>query len=231
MSIGASICACIVVSVTVSVTGCGGGDDTPYKAAPAWSGRKPSLPSPPALPTTPVKSGDAYTIYGAIHHLRSRIHEKEVNGKEIAITGYIVESNIPDAPLCAVHPTGKKDPDDCKDIPIPSFTIADTKDDAKGQKIRVLGWASNFANVYEADKKYRNLKDAPKELYKDEVWAVDVPFPLPAVGAKVKVTGKYGFTFGRSSSGLVSEPQSGVLTYAKLEVLEPAPEPAKLPKK
>ena len=54
-----------------------------------------------------------------------------------------------------MHPTGKKDPDDCKDIPIPSFTLADTKDaDAKAQKIRVLGWASNFANVYEADKKY-----------------------------------------------------------------------------
>src|SRR5436190_33567 len=82
------------------------------------------------------------------------------------------------APPCAVHPTGKKDPDGCKDIPIPEFVIADAKGDTKGQKSRVLGWASNFANVYDAQQKYRNLKDAPKELYKDELWGIDVPFPL-----------------------------------------------------
>ena len=31
--------------------------------------------------------------------------------------------------------------------------------------------------------------------------------------------------------GLVSEPLTGVITYTKIEVLEPAPEPAALPKK
>ncbi len=226
--------AALVTSTILSslaVTACGG-DEQPYKAAPAWSGKKANLPAPPTLPSTPVKTGDAYTIYGAIHHLRSRIHEKEVNGKEITITGYIVDSNIPTAPLCAVHPAGKKDPDDCKDIPIPSFAIADAKGaDPKTPRIRVLGWASNFANVFEADKKYKNLKEAPKELYKDELWAVDVPFPLPANGAKVKVTGKYGYTFAKSSAGLVSEPLTGVLTYTKIEIVEPAPEPAALPKK
>jgi hypothetical protein len=209
-----------------------GSDEQPYKAAPAWSGKRANLPAPPTLPATPVKTGDAYTIFGAIHHLRSRIHEKEVNGKEISITGYIVDSNIPTAPLCAVHPAGKKDPDDCKDIPIPAFAITDAKGaDPKAQRIRVLGWASNFANVFEADKKYKNLKAPPKELYKDELWAVDVPFPLPANGAKVKVTGKYGYTFGKSSAGLVSEPLTGVMTYTKIDVLEPAPERAALPRK
>lgn len=226
----ALVLVAVVPALTVSV-GCSSGSDEPYKPAPAWSGKKASLPAPPTLPSNPVKVGDAYTIFGAVHHLRSRIHEKEVNGKEIAITGYIVESNVTTAPLCAVHPKGKKDPDDCKDIPIPGFTIADAKGDTKGQKIQVLGWASNFANVYEAQQKYKNLKEPPKELYKDEMWGADVPFPLPAVGAKVKVTGRYGFTFNKASSGLVADPQNGVLTYTKVEELEAAPEPALLPKK
>jgi hypothetical protein len=216
-----------VASLT-TLTACGE-EEQPYKAAPAWSGRAVGLPAPPALPTNPIKAGDAYTIFGAIHHLRSRVHEKEVNGREITITGYIVDSNIPTAPPCAVHPTGKKDPDDCKDIPIPAFAIADSKDDAKAPRIRVLGWASNFANVFDAFQKYNRLKDPPKELVKDELWGVEIPFPLPAVGAKVRVTGKYGYTFAKSSAGLVSEPATGVLTYTKIEIVEPAPEAAKLP--
>jgi len=224
----------LAAAVSLATASCGS-DEQPYKAAPAWSGKKASIPAPPALPATPVKAGDAYTVYGAIHHLRSRIHEKEVKDKEIAIVGYIVDSNIPTAPLCAIHPTGKKDPDDCKDIPIPSFAIADTKTvdpkDTKAQKIRVLGWASNFANIYEAQKKYAGKKDPPKELYKDELWSTEIPFPLPAVGAKVRVTGKYGYTFPKSSSGLVSEPATGVITYTKMEVLEPAAELAQLPKR
>ena len=176
--------------------GCGSSEE-PYKATPAWSGRKANLPAPPSLPSQPIKAGDAYTVYGTVHHMRSRIHGAEVTGKEIAIVGYIIESNISTAPPCAVHKTGKKDPEDCLNIPIPSFTIADTKDakptDAKTPRIRVMGWAANFANVFEAMEKYKNLKEAPKELYKDELWAVDVPYPLPAVGAKVKVTARTSF--------------------------------------
>ncbi len=209
--------------------GCGSSEE-PYKATPAWSGRKANVPAPPPLPSQPIKAGDAYTVYGTVHHMRSRIHGAEVTGKEIAIVGYIIESNISTAPPCAVHKTGKKDPEDCLNIPIPSFTIADTKDakptDAKTPRIRVMGWAANFANVFEAMEKYKNLKEAPKELYKDELWAVDVPYPLPAVGAKVKVTGKYGVNFSKSSNGIVADPLNGIMTYGKIEVLEPAPEPA-----
>jgi hypothetical protein len=219
------------VVLAVTGVGCGGSNDEPYKAQPAYSGRKANMPAVPTLPNNPIKSGDGYTVYGAIHHLKSRIHSTDVTAKEIAIVGYIVDSNIPTAPACAVHPTGKKDPDNCTNIDIPSFWIADSKGETKGQKIRVLGWAKNFASVYEAMQKYKNLKDPPKELYKDDVWAVDVPFPLPSVGAKVKVTGKYGFTFSKASTGLVSDPQNGVLTYTKLEVMEPAPEPAAFAKK
>lgn len=217
----------LATALAATTFACGNSDE-PYKATPAWSGRKPSLPSPPTLANKPIKSGDAYTVFGATHHLRSRIHEKEVNGKELSIVGYIVETNYAEAPPCAVHKAGKKDPDDCVS-PIPSFWIADEKGDVKGPKIRVLGWASNFANVFEAMSKYKGLKDPPKELYKDEFLAVDVPFPLPAVGAKVKITGKYGFVY--HGSQMVSDPQYGVFTHKQIEVLEPAPEPAAFAKK
>ncbi|MFO0677284.1 MAG: hypothetical protein U0169_12180 [Polyangiaceae bacterium] len=212
-----------VLAMSVVSTGCGANNDEPYKPAPAWTGRKASLPAPPANIVMPPKVGDTYSVARIIHDLRSRIHEKEVNGKEVTITGYIVESNIPTAPKCAQHPTGKKDPENCT-TEIPSFWIGDVKGDDKGKKIRVLGWASNFANVYDAMQKYKGLKEAPKKLVMDELKGVEIPFPLPAVGAKVKVTGKYGYTY--QGSGLVSDPNNGVLTYGKVEVLEPAPEPA-----
>lgn len=204
--------------------GCGNSEE-PYKAAPAWSGKKPSMPAPPTLTNAPVKVGDAYTIAGASHHLRSRIHDKEVTKASITIQGYIVEENISDAPACAIHKTGKADPEDCKSE-IPSFWIADTKDAGKdAPRIRVLGWAKNFASVHDAMDKYKALKevkDPAKDLYKDEIWNIEVPFPLPAKGAKVKVTGKYGFTFSKASGGLVSDPVNGVITYEKMEVVEQA---------
>lgn len=208
--------------------GCANGSEEAYKAEPAYSGRKASLPTVPTLPTTPIKAGDAYTVYGASHHLRSRIHSSEVTKNEIAIVGYIVESNIETAPACAIHKTGKGDADDCKS-PIPMFAIADTKGDTSENRIKVMGWASNFAQVFDAMEKYKGKKDPPKELVKDELWAVDLPFPLPAKGAKVKVTGKYGDNFSRASSGLVGDPIHGVMTYSKLEYLEPSEAPAAFP--
>jgi hypothetical protein len=201
-----------------------------YKPAPAFSGKKANLPAVPQLPTNPIKVGDSYTVFGAIHQLRSRYHSAEVTQKDI--------SNIPSAPACAVHPTGKKDPDDCKSE-IPSFWISDTKSNEKGaQRIRVMGWASNFSNVYDAMQKYKDLKEPPKHpptpdlagkpgmLILDELWAIDIPYPLPAVGAKVKVTGKYGVIFGKSSAGLVTDPVSGVMAYGSMDTLEPPTAPA-----
>jgi hypothetical protein len=216
----------VLAASFLSLGGCGG-EDAPYKPAPAWSGRKPSLPTPPTITNAPVKVGDAYTIAGAAHQLRSRFHDKEVTAKSITLQGYIVEENISDAPSCAIHKTGKKDPDDCVSE-IPSFWIADEKGAGKDKpRVRVMGWAKNFASVYEAMDKYKNLKEVKnpeKDLYKDEVWSVDVPFPLPAVGAKVKVTGKYGYSFTKSSTGIVSDPINGVMTYEKIEYVEPAPD-------
>ncbi|HSQ64769.1 MAG TPA: hypothetical protein VLM85_16205 [Polyangiaceae bacterium] len=212
--------------------GCNSNED-PYKPVPAWSGKKVSLPAPPALPTDPIKSGDAYTVYGAIHHLNSLYHNAEVTSKDITIVGYIVDSNIPRAPACAVHKTGKKDPDDCKwsdgkDLQIPTIWISDSKTDEKAPRIRVMGFADNYANLFDANEKYQHLKDPPgeKDVVKDELWGVDIPFPLPGVGAKLKVTGRYGVNFAKSSTGIEADPMHGIMTYqagGKWEYVEPPP--------
>jgi hypothetical protein len=213
-----------------AASGCGGEGDNPYKPQPAWSGRPVSIPAPPAMPTTPVKTGDAYTVYGAIHQLRSMMHAKDVTAQPISITGYIVDSNIPRAPDCAVHKTGKKDPDNCSPE-VPSFWIADDKGNDKGPKIRIVGWARNFAVIYDAMVAYNKLKpgDQPKDPVMDDMLNVAVPFPLPAVGMKVKLTGAYNVSKNVVSE-MVAEPIGGVMALTKMEVIEPSPEPAKFAK-
>jgi hypothetical protein len=224
-------CGSVLVALVlaVAVGGCNTNEE-PYKPIPAFTGRKPNLPPVPTLSSQPKKVGDAYTVFGAIHDLKSRIHSSEITAKPVTIAGYIVDANYATAPKCLQHPTGKKDPDNCPPPgttnEIPSFWIADAKGDTKGQKIRVLGWAKNWATVFDAMAKYKNLKDPPKELVKDDVWGVDVPFPLPNVDAQVKLTGKYGYTFTKSSTGMVSDPANGVMTYDKIEYTTPSPTPA-----
>jgi hypothetical protein len=198
-----------------------------YVAQPAWSGSKPKLPVPPELSSEPQKIGDAYTVHGAVHALRSRFESAELT-KEVSVIGFIVDTNLPRVDKCALHKTGIADPPGC-DTEIPSFTIADTKDATKGERIAVLGWASNFSKVFEAHLRYQKLSAPPAQLYQDPIWAVDVPFPLPSVGAKVKVTGKYGFTFTKSSRGISADPKNGIVTVRRVEYLEPAPAPAKFP--
>jgi hypothetical protein len=230
----------VVVLASGPFVGACGGEENPYKAQPAWSGKPANLPTPPALPTTPIKQGDAYTIYGAVHQLRSLLHGKDVTAQPISIEGYIVDSNIPRAPDCAVHKTGKKDPDNCpppgpggetKPIEVPSFWIADEKGNATGLKVRVVGWARNFAVIYDAMKAYKDVKpgEEPKKPVTDDMLNVDVPCPLPAVGAKVKVTGAYNVS-KVVVSDMVSEPIGGVMALQKLETVEQAPEPAKFAK-
>jgi hypothetical protein len=196
-------------------------------AAAASASASADIPDPPALSNAPRKIGDAFTVFGAVHALHSKYESKDV-ARETSIVGVIVASNLATAPACALHRTGKRDPDDCV-TEIPSFTIADERD-ATGPRIRVLGWARNFAVVFDANQRYRGRKTAPSPLVHDDVWNVDVPFPLPALGAKVKVTGRYGYTFTRSSTGMVADPEAGVFTYERLETLEPAPKPAQLGK-
>jgi hypothetical protein len=221
----ATLIALAVPALAGSLAACGQTEE-PYKPQPAYSGnRKAALPAVPSLPNKPIKVGDVYTVYGATHHLRSRVHNPDVNGKDVTISGYIVKTNLPDAPACAVHKTGKGDKDDCK-ASVPAFWIADEKGDDKNA-IKVMGWASNYAQIYDAITKYSNKNH--KESVKDEFWAVDVPDPIPNVGAKVQVSGNFAVSFTKSTSGVETDPTHGILTYAKLTYVEPPAEPGVLP--
>jgi hypothetical protein len=135
----------LVFVLGAATLGCGE-EELLYVAKPAVSGRKASLPSVPTLPQKAKKVGDAYTIWGASHDLRSRVHVEDVLGKKIAMIGYIVKTNYETAPPCAVHKTGKADPADCKPEP-PTFYIADEKGELK-DVVPVMGWASNFAQLF-----------------------------------------------------------------------------------
>jgi hypothetical protein len=217
------------VTLLAAVPGCGQ-DEQPYKPVPAYSGRKANLPAVPTLPNKPIKVGDSYTVWGVQHHLKSRVHNADVNGKELTLTGYIVKTNLPDAPECAVHKTGKGDKEDCK-AQIPAFWITDEKGGDQKNAIKVMGWASNFAQIYDGIQKYsaKTVGDTPPETVKDEFWGQDIPNPIPNVGAKVSVAGTYGVSFTKATSGVETDPLHGVMTAAKITYLEPPSEPATLP--
>jgi hypothetical protein len=214
-----------IAALLAAAAGCGG-DDNPYTPVPAWSGKKANLPAPAPLATTPIKAGDAYTVYGAIHQLRSLLHAKDVTANPITITGYIVDSNVGRAPECAIHKTGKADPEKCTPE-VPSFWIADEKGNTKGEKIRIVGWARNFAVICDAMKAYNKLKpgEQPAKPVNDDILNVAEPNPLPSIGAKVKITGSYSIT-KTVVSDMVSEPIGGVMALQKMETVEPAPQPA-----
>jgi hypothetical protein len=216
-----------------TLAGCGN-KERPYQPKPAYSGKKANLPAVPALPNKAKKEGDAYTVWGAIHDLRSEVHAKDFEGKEVSIVGFIVKTNMetacqddkkpaegedPCVPKCAVHKQGKADADDCAP-PIPAFWIAEHADekDFKTKAIPIKGWASNFAAVFSMVEEIDN-KDDKAELV-DTYSQNKLPNPLPNLGAKVKVTGTYGVTAATSSRGSESNPRTGILKVTKIEYLE-----------
>lgn len=222
--------ATITTLLVLSTSACGS-DKPKYEPRPSPSGVKANLPPVPNVPQKPIKSGDAYTVWGVSYQLRSRVHHKEVAGKKLKVTGYISKTNMMDAPPCAVHKTGKEDKDDCK-APIPTFWICDGKEDKDADCIRVMGWGSNFAQLYDAIEQYDKdrKKDAKdKEPFMDNFWGIKVPDPLPAKGAKVTVSGDYSTTFTKATTGAVADPIMGLLTYEEMQTLEPGPEEATLP--
>ena len=78
------------VLLAAASSGCNTNDE-PYKPLPAFTGRKANLPPVPTLSSAPKKVGDGpYTVSGAIHDLKSRIHSSEITAKPITIAGYIV---------------------------------------------------------------------------------------------------------------------------------------------
>ena len=211
--------------------GCGD-EGEPYQPVVPPAGVKANLPSVPSVPKRPIKEGEAYTVWGASYSLRSRVHHNDVAGRDLKITGYIVATNLDEAPKCAIHPTGKQDPEGCE-APIPTFWIADTKDATKADAMKVLGWASNYAQLYDAVNEYRKRRVSKRkkepEPLQDAFWGVKIPYPLPGVGAKVTVTGNYSTAFTRATSGTVADPIMGVLTYDDVEYLEEPAELATLP--
>lgn len=184
---------------------------------------------PPDLPHRLVKAGDDFTVWGATHHLRSRVHRAEVNRQTISVVGYVVRTNYDKAPACAVHRIGRGDKPGCRAF-VPSFTIADEKGET-GPAIDVMGWASSFAQLFtliEAIDKAPKGEEPRIEL-KDEFWGGALPNPVPNVGAKVKVTGTYAVTFTKGSGGAAANPKYGILTTDRIDLLEPPPKAAVLP--
>ncbi len=215
----------LVSVLCLGAIGCGT-EEIKYVPRPAASGAKASLPPAANLPKRPMKSGEAWTVWGASYSLRSRVHKKEVSQKRLSISGYITKTNMTDAPECAVHKGGKADPEDCKP-PVPAFWIGDSKDAAEADSIKVMGWASNFANIFDAIEEFDKGKENAEHL--DGFWGVKTPNPLPAAGAKVTVTGVYGSTFSKASSGAEADPFMGVVDFQEMTIQEPAAELATLP--
>jgi hypothetical protein len=203
-----------------------GQEEVKYKPKAPVKGVQATLPPVPNVPQRPIKNGDVYTVWGASYYLRSRVHRKDVAGKKLNISGYITKTNLADAPECAVHKGGEADPEDCKP-PIPAFWIGDRKDAPETESIKVMGWASNYAQVFDAIKEYDTGKEDAE--YMDTFWGIKVPNPLPAVGAKVVVEGTYSTTFTGASTGAEADPIMGMMHFLKMDVQEQAPELATLP--
>jgi len=229
------LAAPVLVSLSLAMlaglplAGCGDSKEGAYTPKPPASGKAANLPSVPTLPQKPKKVGDSYTVWGAIHDMRSRVHSAKILEKEITLTGYIVKTNLPDAPPCAIHKTGKKDGKECEanPPPIPVFWIADEKGASEKDAIQVMGFARNFAILYDALEKYKRANN--KDVVKDDVWGVDVPNPLPSKDAKVKVVGTYSTSFTKAASGAEANPMTGILAFKSMQYLEPAPTPGTLP--
>ncbi len=90
----------------------------------------------------------------------------------------------------------------------------------------MMGWASNFAQVYDAVEEFEKKEDAEKS---DTFWGVKLPNPLPMKGAKVTVKGDYSTTFVRATTGTEADPIMGILTYEEITYHEKAAELAYLP--
>lgn len=218
---------------------CGSGSKAPDRRPPVVAGVEVALVEPcpstapgtgaaPELPTVDlrrqlVKSDEGYTVWGLGYSLRSRQHKRGVTRDPVVVAGYVVATNLASAPRCAVHPTGVADPEDCT-APVPAFWIGDRPDAAISDSLKVMGFASNYAQLYDAIHAF----DRGEQAF-DAFWGQEIPNPLPAVGAKVSVTGKFGPTFAMSWSGTETDETMGILTFQSMQTLEPAAELATLP--
>jgi hypothetical protein len=191
---------------------------------------KPSVPPPlPAAPQVPdrlLRQGDAYTVYGASLRLRSQRQHPEMKGAEISVTGIIGKSNLSEAPRCALHQSGVADPEGCE-APVPTFWLCDTLDAPLSDCIRVIGWASNYAQIWDAILESRKPGSEPRV---DDFWGQVIPLPIPQKGAKIIITGSYGFVFSGATLGVAEfDPIMGILSYKQHQWIQPPPDNPNLP--
>lgn len=204
----------LAITVALGTFGCGK-EEAKYQPKPAPKVQA-SLPAVPNVPQTPIKRGDVYTVWGAGYSLRSRVLHKTLGDKPLSIEGYIVDTNLAQAPACAVHKGGKADPEDCKP-PVPTFWLADTKDAPRNESIQVMGFASNYAQIFDAIKEFDEKGE--KAEANDTFWGKPIPNPLPVKGLHVRITGPFSTTFTGASTGAQADPIMGILTYQKWEIL------------
>jgi tetratricopeptide (TPR) repeat protein len=217
---------CQVSAVLAQVLGRDVAPSAPKPAVPPSPVPLPAGLPVPKLVMQPQRAGDVYTVWGASYAFRSRQHHREVTDKPIAIMGYVVKTNLGEAPRCAVHRAGIADPEDCR-ADIPAFWLGDRPDAPIADSIKVMGFASTYAQLYDAIRQADSEKH--DEPYTDTFWGNVIPNPLPARGAKLTVRGRYRLAFAKSSSGAESDAVMGILEYLAREVLEPAPERETLP--
>ena len=222
-----TILAPTALALALGATACG--QKFEYQPRPAPSGAQPTLPAVPNLPTAPVKKGDVYTVWGASLTLRSAVHHTEINNQKVTIEGYVTKTNMEDAPECAVHKSGEADPEGCRP-PVPTFWLCDQPNDKLDECIQVMGWASNFAQIWKAIEHFDKTKDDEEpEPVTDDYWGKEIPRPLPAKGGQGKFTGQYTTTFTGASQGTAADPIMGILTFQSVEWIKEPPEPATLP--
>lgn len=198
-------------------------DDGRYE--PAGSGTAPpaKLPALPAIPDAPLRRGDAFTVRGAIHAFRNpgELAALAAHPEEVVVEGVVVDENVSRAPRCAFHASGKRDPKGCAPE-IPTFWLADDTT-PNAPRLRVLGWASSFSQVFEARRLANtNAKPGgikPPNLWRDERWGTNVPWPLPEKGQRLRIRGSYGRTFERAVGALVEDANNGVFSVEKIDHL------------
>jgi hypothetical protein len=195
--------------------------------APPSAGAIPSASAFPrseaVQPARARRPGKVYTVSGAIEALHTEalvLNERA----EARVIGVIAKVNYDDIPACAVHPTAEADPEGCSS-PFPSFWLASNSNDGSSDRIPVVGWASDAANLYEA---MQHFDSGNPEPHVDLLWGQAMPRPLPAVGAEVVVSGFYGTGF-RMSIEVPLELRSGIITYTSLEYVKQAPNKAQFP--
>ena len=213
----------LVLGIATLVGGCG--DKLKYKAEPAYSGPKASLPKVPALPSPATfKDGNNWTILGLQHQLANPRHRPEVEGKSLSISGYVVDIYRPKEPAgkegCIYpqkkHPPTSKEPtppgvacDTVKYEP-PHFYIADSKDEKNPAKmVTVMGYASSYIQQQMARdwyKQHSNIKldgtAKEEDLYLDNNYSSQITIlGEPTVGSKVVVTGQFGSKYEEGQGG------------------------------